>query len=323
MSFVFLSHRGIDKPRIRPFVLELIKRGVPVWIDRPEEFNLGLSSGEMPIVRDALCGGIALASDWPQQIDEALMQAFAIVVFWSKNWTRDREVLTREHGAAHMFHNANYSTYLPVMLDDASMLNPAVVAYRNAVHDNVQAFNVARFGKEHWDALIDRVLALWQSQRKVKVTSQLGWAHTYPSIDWVSELAHQPRDPVRLVELLDMLPPGPAVDLFILPIEIHWAFAKSGSEVEARLLVSEADALVLQTFSAPLRSVPERLVVMPTAVPSPFQVSLQQYWSEVLAHACTLGPRMVAALLLSIRPAALTRIQPQVVQVLRQLEVHR
>jgi TIR domain len=191
VNFVFLSHRSIDKPRIRPFVLELIDRQIPVWIDNFEEFNLGIDGTKRRIDEQDLAGGIEKLRDWPTQIDHALVRAFAVVVFWSKNWTTDRAILTREHGAAHIFGNVGYSTYIPVLLDDTDQLDPGVIAYREAVHDTVQAFNVARYGQSHWTALLEAVQKLWQ-QRMSAPPNPVVSSVALTNVDWLAELATTP-----------------------------------------------------------------------------------------------------------------------------------
>lgn len=325
MSFVFLSHRSADKPRIRPFVLDLIARGIPAWIDRVEEFNVDIPPGERPIRREELGGGIELARDWPVQIDKALMQSFAVVVFWSVNWTRDRDILVREHGAAHIFGNVGYSTYIPVLLDEDAKLDRDVIAYREAVHDNVQAYNIARYGEAHWHALAVRLQELWDAHRNERTQTKAQYA-SHPSeraldnTDWFRELI-SPRSPQHTVELLAKIPLGPAFDPWLLTPGIRRAYANGITDVEAPLLVSEAAALVLQTFSEDCRRNPDRLVVMRSAVPSIFHVGATHYWSSVLDHACILGPRMVAAILLCAPPSVLQGSEQATAETLQQMEV--
>lgn len=323
MSFVFISHRGTDKPRIQPFVRSLIDRGIPAWIDRVEEFNVNLPEGERTIAPEELGGGIELTREWPTQIDKALMQAFAVVVFWSRNWTRDRDILVREHGAAHMFGNVGYSTYIPVLLDEESQLDKEVLAYRQAVHDNVQAYNVARYGEVHWRALTDRLQELWKGHRQEQGLAPIPRSsddRPLGSAGWLREVT-SPREPQHTVSLLIRFPPGPAVDPWIVPTTVRRCYAHSISDTEAPLLVSEAAGLVLQTFNEYMRRKPEVLVVMRSQVPNVFHVGTGTYWSAVMDHACILGPRMMAALLLSANASMLRGIEQTIAEVLQQLEV--
>src|SRR5262249_28151348 len=159
----------------------------------------------------------------------------------------------------------------PVLLDDTSLLDKEVIAYREAVHDTVQAYNVARYGEEHWTALIEKVQELWIAQGHSSphcVASSIA----SDSIDWLRELGIPARDPDRTVFLLQRLPPGPAVDPFLIPLSIRRAVANGVVNEEAPLTVTEAGGLVLRTFSEELRANPDVLVVMPSAVPPPFRV---------------------------------------------------
>ena len=319
MSFVFLSHRSVDKPRIRPFVIELIDRKIPVWVDNFEEFNLRLDVKERRINEEELAGGIEKLRDWPGQIDHALVQAFAVIVFWSKNWTADRAVLTREHGAAHILGNVGYSAYIPVLLDDANQLDQAVIAYREAVHDTVQAYNVARYGQEHWAALTKAVQKLW-SHRAHSQSPQLVSSIGSASVDWLAEFRTPNREPDRTVELLLRLPGGPAVDPFLIPASIRRLVANGTGREEAPLTVTEAGGLVLRTFSEQMRKNPDVLVVMPSAIPPPSRVPMAEYWASVFDVACCLGPRMLGALLLSIRAQVFGGLDKQVADILARLE---
>jgi hypothetical protein len=323
VSYVFLSHRSIDKPRIRPFVCRLAERGIPFWVDRPEEFNLNLAAGERPLSRTELSGGIPPGSDWPLRVDDALMRARAIIVFWSVNWTSDRAVLVREHGAAHMFHNVGYSTYIPVMLDDPSRMNAAVLDYRQHVHDVVQAYDIARFGNVHWDGLIHQLEGIF-TRRDQFALPQAAPAASIAArrTDWGLAITAT-LDPEKIAELLMHIPPGPAVPQHIIPHQVFNAFPSSISDIDASLLLSEAAGAVLKTFPPELRRRPETLVVMPYTVPNAIRVPAESYWQSVFANACVMGPRMVAALLLCVRASVLMGLEDQVVTVLQELEAHK
>lgn len=318
MSFVFLSHRSVDKPRIREFVIGMIDRKIPVWVDNFEEFNLGLADTARRINRNDLAGGIEKLRDWPGQVDYALVRAFAVIVFWSRNWTTDRAILTREHGAAHIFGNVGISKYIPVLLDVE--LDPGIIAYREAVHDTVQAYNVARYGNEHWIALTETVQKLWNdwsNHQPAQVISSIR-----SNINWLEELRDTARTPEQTVTLLVRFPPGPAVAPFLVPMFVRRSVANwmAPQPHAAPLTLNEAGGLVLRTFPEEMRKNPDVLVIMPAAVPGPFQSPMAYYWETVFNLACSLGPRMLGALLLSIQIQAFGGREQQVAEILEKLE---
>ncbi len=319
MSFVFLSHRSSDKPRLRDFVLGLIDRGVPVWVDNYEEFNLGLAPDERRIESGELAGGIEKLGDWPTLIDHALVQACAIVVFWSKGWDLDRAILMREHGAAHIYANAKKSSYIPVFLDAPGELPQSVLDYRVAVNDTVQGYDVSRYGDRHWQDLTDKLVELMHAATRFELDASNVQVHL-GDIYWDHEIRSPQKDPDRIVSLLMRLPPGPAVDPFLLEYRVRSRIANSLSPEESISVVMEAGGLVLRTFSPDLRKNPDNLIVMPAATPSPYHGTRLDFWLTVFDHSCNLGPRMLGALLLSIRPQAFGGNESAIVEVMQNLE---
>ena len=318
MSFLFVSHRSVDKPRIRPFLRDLIRRNIPVWIDNFEELNLNLGPLEPRIELEQLAGGIEKARDWPLQIDQALVRAFAIVVFWSRNWSEEREILVREHGLAHVFGNTGLATYIPVFLDSPAELPAPVSAYRAAVHDVVQGYDVARYGEPQWQALVEHIERLWDKSRQ-QLAPAPAPAVPVEAVDWHEVIRDGKHVSKRIIELLRRLPEGPAVPAYWISYELQLAFASNVPHGDAPLLVMEADGLVLQTYPESARKKPHTLVVVPAAMPPP-KANAIEFWTGVFPLACILGPRMVGGLLLCIRPQALRGLEHEAADLLKQLE---
>ena len=316
MSFVFLSHRGTDKPRIRPFVQMLVDRKVPVWIDRPEDLNV--DSSEPIISRSVLTRGIQAGSDYPLAIDEALFSAFAIVVFWSANWQADRAMLTREFSVAHARQRAKLALYFPVFLDASDTIPNTVMELREQVHDTVQGYNVARHGATEWNRLADDISDAWLSNvPTVDGSQKSGVSPALP--DWSAIVRGQDREPEVIVSLLKALPPGPAVEPWTIPFPLRMLVANSVVQAEAAGTVAQASAMVLATFPSKMQKNRHALVVMPAMVPSPIAVASLTYWDSVFDNACVLGPRMVAAVLLAIRPLALVGQEQTLEKILHRL----
>lgn len=78
MSFVFISHAGVDKPRIKPITDKLIDAGFVLWIDRPEE--MGYTAEEIHASMHRMVSG----RNWPKQIGHGLDDAFCVLLFASK-----------------------------------------------------------------------------------------------------------------------------------------------------------------------------------------------------------------------------------------------
>lgn len=319
MSFVFLSHRSHDKPRLRSFVLSLLERRVPVWVDNHEEFNLDLAPGEHRIEESDLAGGIEKLGDWPTQIDHALVRATAIVVFWSRGWEAERAILVREHNAAHIYSNVGKTAYIPVFLDAQTELPESLLRYRAEVHDTVQGYDVARYGDEHWSALTEKLVKLTCADGPPPADDRRPEPISGP-VDWEAEIRSSARDAEHIVALLTTLPPGPGVDPFLVRFKLRRAVASSLSPDASTDVVMEAGGLALRTFASELRSNPDNLIVMPSATPSVHHVGLQEYWSCVFDHACILGPRMLGALLLAIRPHAWRGMESEIAAVMKSLE---
>jgi hypothetical protein len=94
--YVFVSHANEDKPKLRPLVEALLDAGIPLWIDRPEEFGLG--------ERHLRCGRIVVGADWQQEIRHALENACCVLFILSEasNSNKRSDELFREfeHGKA-------------------------------------------------------------------------------------------------------------------------------------------------------------------------------------------------------------------------------
>lgn len=88
---VFISCNHSDKPRIRPIVEALLAAGLSIWIDEPRALGLR----DHPNVF-----GIA-PSEWRMEIERALVNATAVIVFWSFDAVRpDRQELREEASSA-------------------------------------------------------------------------------------------------------------------------------------------------------------------------------------------------------------------------------
>jgi hypothetical protein len=308
MSYVFISHRSTDKPRLRQFVLRLVDRGVPTWIDNPEQFNVDLPKGEARVDAAMLTGRITPSADWPVEIDIALLRADAIVLFWSVNWQSERAVLAREHGVALARHRAGSAVYIPVFLDDPSILARELLEYRVQAGDNVQAFNVAMYGQAQWTALVD---AVQQACRRTNRESSevVGKWQTVLAATRTEEMS---------ARLLKQFPEGPAVDFYRITTSIQRAFANGTDSFTGPELVNIASRLVIAAIGYPPSSL-QAYVISPADLPVA-ERGLGAYWAHVFRHACLLGPRMVSALLLAAPPPLLAGVRTEVSNRLEFLE---
>jgi len=299
MSFVFISHRTIDKPRIREFVLDILGRGVPVWVDNFEEFNIGLTAGDRRIDRSMLMQGIRTGEDYPTEIDKALLSATTIVLFWSKSWTPDREMLRHEHGIALARHRANSGIYLPVFLDKFDDLPNNLLEYRSKMADSVQAFDVATYGPSHWSSLSDAVVSAMKPEQAPPTRQVDSLGVTIPAL-----LGREAR-----ISVLKRFPRGPAVDPFTIRNSIKLAFAQGTNAVRAKAIIADANDLLLDSISP--RPAPRFMhAIHPASLPDPSVVGLLDYWAAVFDEACMLGPRMVAALILGAPPNLIGQTTP-------------
>lgn len=77
MTFVFVSHAGNDKERLKPLLEELLAAGIPLWIDRPSE--LGLETHRL------VEAGIRPGKVWDDEIDDALNRSACVLFFLSRS----------------------------------------------------------------------------------------------------------------------------------------------------------------------------------------------------------------------------------------------
>jgi hypothetical protein len=306
VPFAFLSHRNVDKPRIARFAHDLVNAGVPVWIDRPEEIEL-----DHPDV-----GCIEKGEPWPTQIDLALMAAGVVVVFLSKAWSRDAAVAAMEYQVALSRSRARQATFLPVFLDPQRDLHPDIADLRMALRDDTQGFDVAEHPSE-WDALKVKVGS------KVKTSpppSAVGVRprQTMSRIDW-RRIIRERGDRAQVLNAIASLAPGPGVDGFHVRLRIITTFAEAASALHAAGAVGEANLLVYEVTGF-AEGDKRRFIVTRGSVPDPNRVPLEDYWGDVFAVACPLGPRMVGALVLSAPGRALEAVENEAVQLLEHLE---
>jgi hypothetical protein len=319
MSHVFISHRSTDKSRFRQFVLRLADRRVPSWIDNYEQFNVALSPGEARIEAAMLAGGIRKARDWPVEIDVALLNSSVVVLFWSRAWQLDRAALAREHGIALARHRANAATYIPVFLDDPADLPPELLQYRADSGDLVQAFNVARFGQDQWTALVDAVESAWRSRVHFDATNSIAnVVAPTDRADW-KRILNTARTEDDSVRYLLLVPEGPAVDVLNVSSSLIRAFANGTNATTAPDTVNIASRLVLTALGASPTN-RQAYVVTPADLPAPDR-GVATYWAQVFTHACLLGPRMLAALLLAAPVNVLRAVHNDAAKLLATLEV--
>lgn len=278
----------------------LVDRRIPVWIDDPDGLNTGIAADQPRIEPGMLCSGIAPGQQWPTAIDDALMSAFAIVLFWSSAWDAERAVLAREHGVALVRHSTGSARYMPVFLDAESTWPEPVRAYRINSADLVQAYNVAQHGGTHWTKLVDDVEEEYRRRRKApSARAELhkpARADRAP-IDWSVEIATE-HGGEEVLRLLLRFPLGPAVQAFRVNATLRNSLGDTTDANRAELFVIEASELVLASLET-RPDKPFRFVIAPGDLPNANHVGLRGYCSTVLNLACTLGPRMLAAVLLS------------------------
>ncbi|WP_066861718.1 toll/interleukin-1 receptor domain-containing protein [Sphingobium sp. TCM1] len=290
--FVFLSHRSTDKPRILGFVKRLEAARLAFWIDSPSAFG-----SDAP-----MAPGIEAGRDWPEQIDQALMKARAIVVFWSISWENGGAYLSMEHAVALSRHRAGTATYIPVLLDGQRALASQVQALRADRHDLVQAINIARDGERGWDQLFEllrQTLPKPLEHPDGKATARA----LDPSMKWAEILRAPPDDEKERARLLLTLPKGPPIDTFAVSLRIVQRIANATTALTAAGAVGEANALMMDSMA--IRHDDRfAFIIMRGAVPDPNRIALQDYWMSVIEQACFLGPRMLAALLIALPASA-------------------
>lgn len=316
IGFAFLSHRGIDKPRIRRFVDQAIEREVALWIDRPNELNT--DGDDSPITPDQLYGHIRPGTDFPVAIDEALFAASVTVVFWSAAWSDRIGVLLREYSVAHARARNRQAAYLPAFLDRLESLPAPVRAFRAENNDNVQGYDVSTPDAPDWARLLDDVARLTHRGQSFAPTPAVAAAPT-GGIDWLAMLREVSRGADTTAALVAAIPPGPAVDALEMPFRLRTLVANGLSSVESAGRVAEASSLVLSTFPEEMRSRRFALVVMPAVLPDPL-IGLLPYWDTAFDAACRLGPRMLAALILVQPPAVIHGNEAAFARILGRLE---
>jgi hypothetical protein len=84
--FVFLSHAGADKPRLKPLIDALQRAGLKIWIDNPAGFDAAHSQQFYRI---------HAGNRWQDEIYEALEACACVLVCWSKQATDRRVKLGR------------------------------------------------------------------------------------------------------------------------------------------------------------------------------------------------------------------------------------
>lgn len=281
-----------------------------MWVDNYEQFNIDLLPNEPCIEAEMLSGGIQPGSNWPTEIDRALLNAFAIVLFWSGNWDSDRAVLAREHGVALAQHRIGKARYLPVFLDRPATLPDALVRYRTESGDLVQAYDVANCGNTQWTKLVDDLDVAWCAM-------QPGAPIPSHKMNWEAELTRA-SDDIHIIALLLRFPLGPAVDTYLIRQAVRQAFARGSDTVGAPATIAESANLVLASLGHRPPN-PEAFVVTPATLPSP-ALGLLQYWSAALDMACMMGPRMLAALVLLAPPAVKNGKRNELASLLARLE---
>src|SRR5436190_4661836 len=93
--YVFLSHASDDKPRLKSLVEALALLGLTVWVDRPGPGanNLGL---DVEFAERHSIQGLRTGADWSTQIAEAIREAGAVLVCFSRAFDSSRHVLAQE-----------------------------------------------------------------------------------------------------------------------------------------------------------------------------------------------------------------------------------
>ena len=77
MRYAFVSHANLDKPRIGPLLDYLLYRGIPLWIDSPEQIRLKRA--------DLLVGRIETGTEWDLAIRRACEAACCVLFLLSEN----------------------------------------------------------------------------------------------------------------------------------------------------------------------------------------------------------------------------------------------
>lgn len=122
-----------------------------------------------------------------------------------------------------------------------------------------------------------------------------------------------------LVATIRRLPCGPAVEQYLVSHELIEAFASATNKPLAEGTVARACQLVLEALLPKVPSSKYRYVINSAALPNPDKSGMVDYWAEVFANACMLGPRMMGALLLAAPPVVVDGARTEIVKLFAKL----
>ena len=173
-----------------------------------------------------------------------------------------------------------------------------------------------RYGHDHWNQLLE---AIWDACRLP--LSGVADACVSPGgrpWDWDKVFAARERDDDELLSCILSIPEGPAVDAFMITIEIKQRFARATTPTTAKEIVGRASSTVLRALgSEPANK--QAFVIEVHHLRAP-ELGLSDFWASAFDEACMLGPRMVAALLLVAPGAAVRGAEAKFAEILRKLE---
>jgi len=210
---------------------------------------------------------IELGSYWDQEIPKAQQQSLVTIALISGN-VREAHFARDEIQTAIGLARANPSFHkvIPVYLDDSLQESPDIVYGLRLI----QGINLSSVGS------IEKLASLL-CRNTVKLTSKIE-ATAYKLIQ----------------HILLSYPTGPLVEPQDIPRVIIEMYARLIKESEAKLVVTEANVFRREAN-------PETPFIIPLhKIPSPEKIPAFNFWMEVFDYARLQGPRMLAALLLTI-----------------------
>lgn len=107
MSYWFVSHASLDKPRVKPVAEALINQNVPLWIDRPYDIN---------IATNHVSGYIREGEEWTLEILKGLVNSCGVLTFTSEASSKSDECRL-ELGLARVFSLATDFPIVPVVFE--------------------------------------------------------------------------------------------------------------------------------------------------------------------------------------------------------------
>lgn len=139
------------------------------------------------------------------------------------------------------------------------------------------------------------------------------------SPNWGALLRSPPETPAQWSDVLVSLPRGPGLDFFQLPVDLVLRAANAHPGDATPIMV--AGQRVLATLNPTQRGTPQLHVTVAGDLSPPSTVPPRTYWNQAFSSACTKGPRMLGALILTMAPAPWTGLEDDLADFLTNLSL--